>query len=147
MRQVDAETPQARAILAFMTAAEATEAGDREAAGAQLNAVAVDGELPEIYRQIAAFKALTIQAATLPVAERRQQLEALAQPGSPLRLLAEEQLALIDIEEGNAESAITRYQSILVDAEVTSDLQQRALQVIVSLGGTPNVENLPEAVN
>ena len=65
-----------------------------------LNAVAVQGDLPEIYRAIAAFKALLLQSETLPVADRRQQFEALAAPGAPLRLLAEEQLALIDMFRG-----------------------------------------------
>ena len=55
------------------------------------------------------------------------------------RLLAQEQLALIDIEENQPQAAIDRYQEILQDAEVTSDLQQRALQVIVALGGEPDL--------
>ena len=56
-----------------------------------------------------------------------------------LRLLAEEQLALIELEQGETEAAIDRFQSILADAESTSDLQQRATQAIVALGGTPEL--------
>ncbi len=104
---------------------------------AELEEVARTGELPEIYRQIAAFKALTLQTDSLPAADRRLQFEALAQPGAPLRLLAEEQLALIDIAEGQTEAAIGRLQAILQDAETSADLQQRAAQVIVALGGEP----------
>ncbi|MEO1464520.1 MAG: hypothetical protein AAFU82_19830, partial [Pseudomonadota bacterium] len=51
--------------------------------------------------------------------------------------LAEEQLALLDIEEGNADAALSRLQTLIRDAEATPDLQQRALQVIVALGGSP----------
>ena len=75
----------------------------------------------------------------MPANERRLALENLAQPGSSLRLLAQEQLAMIDIEEDAPEAAIERYQGILNDADVTSDLQQRALQVIVALGGDPQM--------
>jgi len=71
----------------------------------------------------------------MPAADRRQALEAMAQPGTPLRLLAEEQLALMDVAQSDTQSAIDRYQAILNDAEVNPDLQQRALQVIVALGG------------
>ncbi|HBT00594.1 MAG TPA: hypothetical protein DEB47_12200, partial [Citreicella sp.] len=64
-------------------------------------------------------------------------LEAMAVPGKPLRLLAEEQLALLDIEAGETEAAISRLQAIQNDAETTAGLRQRASQLIVALGGTP----------
>jgi hypothetical protein len=63
----------------------------------------------------------------------------LAQPGAPLRLLAMEQLALLDVQDGEIEAAIAMLQSILDDAQVSSGLQQRAAQVIVALGGTPKI--------
>ena len=147
MAAITAESPNAQAVLALLTAAEQVEAGQTEAAVASLNAVATQSDIPQIYRQLASFKALTLQSDTLPADERRQQFEALAQPGSALRLLAEEQLALIDIAEGTPEAAIDRYQRILTDAEATPDLQQRSLQVIVALGGEPDLDNLPNPVN
>ena len=94
--------------------------------------------MPQIYRQIASFKALTLQGDALPIEERRLSFEALAAPGAPLRLLAEEQLALIDIETGETEAAITRLQNLVLDVEASSDLQQRARQAIVALGGEPD---------
>lgn len=134
--RVQAQSAGGAAVLGFLTAATQADAGETEQAVAQLNAVAGSGDLPEIYRQIAAFKALTLQADTLPANERRLQFEALAQPGAPLRLLAQEQLALIDIGEGQTEAAIERLQAILRDAEASLDLQQRVSQVIVALGGS-----------
>ncbi|KHA51742.1 hypothetical protein [Sulfitobacter geojensis] len=138
---IDAATPTSAAVLRMMTAAEQAEAGDTQAAADTLNTLAVDGDAPEIYRQIAAFKAVTLQGTDMPVADRRQAFEAMAQPGNVLRLLAEEQLALIDIETGDIDTAISGYQAIVDDAEVSTDLQQRALQVIVALGGEPVVPN------
>lgn len=138
---VTAATPGANAVVEFLLAGAQDEAGDTLAAVAALNNIATAGDLPEIYRQIAAFKALTLQAETMPAAERRAGFEALARPGMPLRMLAEEQLAMIDMAEGDTEAAIARYQAILQDAEVTSDLQQRATQAIVSLGGQPEVRS------
>ena len=61
--------------------------------------------------------------------------EALAVPGKPLRLLAEEQLALLDVEAGNTDDAIARLQRIIEDSETTAGLRQRASQLIVALGG------------
>ena len=134
---IEADSPGGEAMLDFLTAAARAEAGETEAAVADLQDIARNGDLPGIYREIAQFKALTLQTETLPAADRRLQFEALAQPGKPLRLLAEEQLALIDISEGATEAALDRLQAILQDAEADAGLQQRARQVIVALGGTP----------
>lgn len=147
LAELSIENPTAQALVAMLTAAQAQQAGEAEDAAAQLDAIASNGEIPEIYRQIASFKSLTLQAETLEAATRRQGYEALSLAGSPLRLLAVEQLALMDVAGGDKDAAIDRYQSILEDAAVTSDLQQRALQVIVALGGTPDLENLPLAGN
>lgn len=143
LAEISPDTPGGQAMVNFLAAAEAQASGDVDAAVAALDAISLNGDVPEIYRQIAAFKALTLQAGSLDAAERRLQFEGLAVPGAPLRLLAMEQLALMDIEEGASDAAIERYQSILSDAGVTSDLQQRALQVIVSLGGTADLGTLP----
>ncbi|WP_170572416.1 hypothetical protein [Ruegeria atlantica] len=134
---IEAATPGGDAVLNMLLASSQIEAGSRDEAVASLNAVAVQGELPEIYRAIASFKALLLQADTMPAADRRQQFEALATPGAPLRLLAEEQLALIDISEGNVDAALDRLQAMRQDAEIGVDLQQRAAQLIVALGGEP----------
>lgn len=139
LSDVTAQTPGGAAIVEFVRAGAQAEAGEVEAAVAGLNRIATDGDLPLIYRQIASFKALALQSDTLSADERRSGFEALAQPGVALRLLAEEQLALIELEQGETEAAIDRFQSILADAESTSDLQQRATQAIVALGGTPEL--------
>ncbi|MCF6232808.1 MAG: tetratricopeptide repeat protein [Rhodobacteraceae bacterium] len=138
---ISAQTPGGDAILKFLTATAQAEAGDTDQAIASLSAVSKNGDVPEIYRQIASFKALTLQAKTMPVAQRRLQFEALASPGARLRLLAEEQLALIDISEGQVDAALTRLQAILQDAEVDTGLQQRVAQVIVALGAEPGVRS------
>ncbi|MGD9865118.1 MAG: hypothetical protein AB7S99_18090 [Pseudodonghicola sp.] len=134
---IDATTPGGEAVLNFLTAAARAEAGDTAAAVADLEEIARNGALPEIYRQIAAFKALALQADTLSADQRRLQFEALSQPGAPLRLLAQEQIALIDVAEGDAEAALARLQQILQDAETDATLRQRVSQAIVALGGTP----------
>lgn len=135
--RISAPTPGGAAVVQFLLSAAQANSDQLDQAVAGLQQVAQNGALPEIYRQIAGFKALTLQAETQPAADRRLAFEALAQPGTPLRLLAEEQLALIDIADGLVEPAIARLQAILLDAEASTVLQQRAAQVIVALGGEP----------
>ena len=135
---VDVENPSAAAITTLLAAGEQASGGDNDAAIAGLKSVSDNAELPLIYRQIATFKLLAVQADSISVEDRRAGYEALIGPGSELRLLAEEQLALIDVETGTTEAAVTRLQAIAVDAAATAGLRRRATQLIVALGGTPN---------
>ncbi|MDA7963349.1 hypothetical protein [Ruegeria sp.] len=137
LQTVAAQSPGGEAVLNMLLSAAQTEAGSQQDAVASLNAIATQGDLPEIYRAIASFKALLLQSETMPATDRRQQFEALAIPGAPLRLLAEEQLALIDVAEGETLAAVERLQALRQDAEAGVDLQQRAAQLIVALGAVP----------
>ena len=139
LSEITANSDGGNAVVEFALAGARTEAGQISDAVAILDGIASNGDLPEIYRQIASFKSLTLQSETLPAADLRIGFEALAKPGSLLRLFAEEQLALVDVNEGQAQAAIDRFQSILLDAEASSDLQQRAAQAIVALGGEPQL--------
>lgn len=132
---VQSNSPAANALVAMLRAAQLAEAGDTQGAVALLDSVASNGEMPMIYRQIASFKSLLVQGNGLDAAERRVRLEGLMQTSVTLRLPAEEQLALLDIQEGKSADAIERLQRIIADAEVTEDLRRRASQLIVSLGG------------
>ena len=103
-------------------------------AAATLNALAVNPDVPQIYRDLAAFK-----SAMLPnddVAARQTALEALAQPGAPFYLLALEQLGLMQVAAGETDTAIATMKSISEDAGATRGLRERAQTLIVALGGT-----------
>ncbi|WP_299144835.1 tetratricopeptide repeat protein [uncultured Tateyamaria sp.] len=141
---VSAESAEGAAVLAFMTAGAQADAGDTEAAAQTLSALTLNADIPLIYRQVATFKTLMLDAPNQDAATRRAGFETLAVPGVPLRLLAEEQLALLDIEAGDSDGAIARFQMILDDAEATPGLQRRALQAMVALGGSPEA---PETAN
>ncbi len=130
----------AAALVTLLRAAELGEAGETEAAVELLDSVATDGAVSQVYRDMAGFKALLHGSQTLEPAARRQGFEAMAAPGNPMRLLAEEQLALIDLETGDREAALARLNAILEDAEATAGLRQRASQLIVALGGSLDAE-------
>jgi hypothetical protein len=138
----DVPSEEAKVVVAFLTAAHQLADGQKEAASATLEGIAgSDAETLEIYRQIALFKSVVIQGAAMPIEERRVRLESLATPGAPLALLAQEQLALVDIEAGNPDAALERLQGVIADASVTAGLLRRASQLIVALGGTPQAAN------
>lgn len=133
---IETDSAGSAALLSLLTAGQQVEAGDPQAATARLEAVATNPDLAPIYRQIASYKALLASAGTLDVATRRAGFTALAVPGNPLRLLAEEQLALIDLETGDRAAALERLRRIAQDSELTAGLRVRVGQIIAALGGT-----------
>ncbi|MCM2561229.1 hypothetical protein M8756_00760 [Lutimaribacter sp. EGI FJ00015] len=134
LAQISAQGTGQEAILSFARAGELAAAGDTAAAAELLDQLATNGEIPQIYRQIAGFRALTLQP-DLAADQRRLQFEAFTDQGGILRLLAEEQIALIDLETGDRDAALATAQAILQDAEATSGLRRRATQLILALGG------------
>ncbi len=133
---VDAQGP-AVAVAALLTAATQEEAGDIDAAAETLAGLVTNADIPEMYRDLATFK-----AAMLPSddpAARMIALEQLAQPGQPFRLLALEQMAYAKLEQGETDAAIADLRSIVEDAAVTRGLRERAQTLMVALG-----EPIPE---
>lgn len=129
-------TGNAGAVAALVQAANAVEAGETTTAVAALDAVALDGDVPAVYRDLAALKSVIVQGDTLPQTERRAVLAGLSQPGAPFRLIALEQLALLDVAAGDTDAAIAQFTTIAQDADVTRGLRDRAISMIVALGGS-----------
>ena len=73
------------------------------------------------------------------VAFRRNGFEGLISSGSALRVLAEEQLALLDIAANDAGGALVRLQRLLEDSDVTPGVRRRVTQLITALGAKPGV--------
>ena len=96
--------------------------------------------ITKTYRELNAFKLglLVLKEGNLTGDERFSVFEGLVEPGSPFRLLAKEQQALILIEQGKLELAIKALTEISVDSESTASLKRRVTQLRISLGGDPN---------
>ena len=88
-------------MIAMLQAAELSSDREGAAAAAKLEAAALNSDLDNMYRDILNFKRLTTPESSLENNERRMGFEQLATPGNPLRLLAEEQLALLDLASGD----------------------------------------------
>jgi hypothetical protein len=125
----------ASAITAMITSSELQLSGDLEAAAAALDGLVADMTVAQVYRDIAAFKAILLRHDVMSPEDRKIALALLAAPGGELRLLAMEQMALADIELGDIEAALAGLTSILEDAGVTRGLRDRASSLIVALGG------------
>ena len=144
---LDARDPSAIAVLAdggeadpavrFLAAAAAMEAGDTEAAAAQLEALAASDVAPA-YRDLAVLKRVLMEGDALAPQERIAALETIAAPGRPYRLLAEEQIGLALVEAGDVASGVDRLRAAADDSEASADLRRRIQAVIVALGQAPD---------
>jgi hypothetical protein len=131
------EVTQASAIVQLLSAAQLASDDRGDEAVAQLTAVHSNEALPLIYRQIAEFKSLVIADAGQSVETRRNGFEDLIFSGSALRVLSEEQLALLDIGANDVGGALVRLQRLLEDSEITPGVRRRVTQLITALGAKP----------
>ncbi|MBZ4022866.1 hypothetical protein CKO11_10380 [Rhodobacter sp. TJ_12] len=136
LQAIPAAGPQ-EALVKLLTAAQAAEDGKRAAALADLRAVGADASLPDSLRQLARLKAVLVAGDLMSPEERTAELDELANPGAPFRLLAMEQQALAAVAAGDTAAAIAKAREILAAEGATSGLQQRATELIVALGGDP----------
>lgn len=128
-----------KAILQLILASDPAE--DKAATLAALESVANDASLSTAYRDLAVLRRALVAGADLPLADRRAALEEIAGAGRPYRVLAEEQLGYLLVEEGRKDEAITALTALMQDQEASAALRARLGQVIMALGGT-----VPETV-
>lgn len=130
------EAPGAAApLIAMLRASEEVVAGETGDAAEALLAVMRDDSAPRVYRDMATLKHTILTADETGPTARISALSALTTPGGVFRTLAEEQIALAEIEMGETEAAITRLQALMLDTEASEGLRARAQQLIVALGG------------
>ncbi len=130
------DDPGKRAVIGLLQSAAAFENGDDEKAGAALDAISGDTDIPQVYRDLATLKRVMTAGSALAPEDRISRLQTIMQPGNPFRLLAIEQRAFAEVELGQTDAAIETLKGILADAERTEDLRRRAQQLIVALGGS-----------
>lgn len=131
------ESADLAALIGLFRAGIDLEMGDQRQAAEDLAAVASAPQASAVYRDLASLKSILAAGTNIPPEERIAQLQGMALPGAPFRLLAEEQIALAEIERGNIDTAITQLEQIAADQTASQGLRRRALQMIVAVGGSP----------
>ncbi|RYH03322.1 hypothetical protein EU805_06255 [Salipiger sp. IMCC34102] len=123
----------AGAVSDLLFASIQQETGQPAEAAQTLERLATEGDLPQVYRDLAAFKAAALDEGLSDDA-RRQTFERLAQPGQTFSLLAQEQLALMNLAAGDRDAAVEQLTAVLQDASVTRGLRDRVQTLMVALG-------------
>ena len=122
------------ALLQLILASDLT--ADRATTLAALDKVAADASLRPVYRDLAVLRRVLLAGVEQPLADRRTALQGIAVPGRPYRVLAEEQLAYLLVEEAKIDDAILAMTALMLDQEASESLRARLTQMITVLGGT-----------
>ncbi len=141
LQKINAPGENAKVILAMLLSAETNGNNSLGLEKSTLSDITQSLSIDAHYRDLLNFKILLGSAETMNLDERRMAFEALSKPGNPFRLLAEEQMALFEIELGNTDKAIEKISQILLDAELTAGLRNRATQMMIALGKDPELIN------
>ena len=141
LQKINAPGENAKAIVAMLLSAEATGNETKIFEMSTLSDVTEKLSIDAHYRDLLNFKILLGSSEIMDIDERIKALEGLSKPGNPFRLLAEEQIALIELELGNTDNAIQKISQILLDAELTAGLRNRATQMLIALGKGPELIN------
>ena len=141
LKKINAPGENAKAVVAMLLSAEATGNETATFEMSTLNAVTQRLSIDAHYRDLLNFKILLGSSEIMDLDERIKAFEGLSKPGNPFRLLAEEQMALIELELGNTDNAIEKISQILLDSELTAGLRNRATQMLIALGKDPELIN------
>ena len=141
LQKINAPGDNAKVVIAMLLSAELNGGESPALEKSSLSTITEGSSIDAHYRELLNFKILLGSAETLSLEERASAFEALSKPGNPFRLLAEEQLALIELEQGYIDNAVEKISQILLDAELTAGLRNRATQMMIALGKDPELIN------
>lgn len=134
-------TPEQEALVTLLQAGVAAQdsvtQNDKDISLLKLTALAQDESQPQAYRDLAILHYVMLSQKE-NLQERQQALQSIAAPGRPFRVMAEEQIAYLLIEEGQKEQAVTILADLLNDGESPEGLLLRVAQVLTALGITPD---------
>ena len=136
--KIESGDQKTKMILHFLRAAELADASKPKQASVALQKVKTLTEVGHAYTDLAKFKELLLEKTEISDEQRLAELTKIASSASPYQLLAEEQIALIELESGQIKEALDRLSELLQDAGISDGLRQRASQLLIVLGETPN---------
>lgn len=131
-----AAVPVAGDQSALMNLILSSDAGEDKAARlAALDKISADTTLPAAYRDLAVLRRVLLAGTDMPLADRRAALQEISAPGRPYRVLAQEQLGYLLIEEGKKDEAVAALTELLQDQDASGSLRARVSQMVTALGG------------
>jgi hypothetical protein len=124
------------AVVALFASSLAASGDDIAGARDELERLAANPAVSQIYRDVAVLKSAMLGAGSVAPDARIAALEPLALPGGSFRPLALEQIALAHAEAGRGDDALAILTDLMDAADVSFALRRRAAQMVLALGGS-----------
>tara|TARA_B100000963_G_C22500184_1_gene613380 strand:+ start:146 stop:775 length:630 start_codon:yes stop_codon:yes gene_type:complete len=122
------------ALLAeFRLAAALAEKAQAAEAEQQYLSIAARDDIQQIYRDIALLLSVMQASETTQVSALQTRLDPLISSTSPLKGLALEQAAALDVRRGNRAAAIEKLNELVALTDIPASLRQRASQILAVL--------------
>jgi len=136
---IEADGTSGYRLLSRFRAATELSGTDPTAAVAEFDAIAADGSINPLMRDVARIRAAMLLVDTAPVSEIETRMTPLDTPEGNFRHSARELIGLSQYRAGDAEAAAATFAKIVADGQVPPGLRQRA-ELIRSMasGGTPS---------
>ncbi|MBS7545903.1 tetratricopeptide repeat protein [Ancylobacter oerskovii] len=127
------------ATLARFRAASALAPTDRAAAVAAYDAIAADGRISPLMRDLARLRAGFLLVDTAPLADVTARMQPLSEATGPFRNSAREAIGLSQYKAGDYAAAAKTFEAILSDGQAAPGLRQRAdlMQKLASASAPP----------
>lgn len=135
MAALATEEPEGYAMLArFREAKFHLDAGDRDAAIAVYDALASDGSVEPMFRDLATLYSVRLQMADGDPSALSQRLAPLTAESNPWRYTARELTAVLALQRGDTEEARRLYAPLADDPGTPESLRARAAEMLRALG-------------
>lgn len=148
LRQIQAEGPDAKAIVDFYLAELYQQNDNTREALDTLESLAGDDEVSIVYRDLAEIKAILLSEGSVPYDDLISRLDALSISGSPFRTIATElkgyYLIGLSEESSNQElrqEGLSVLREVYADAEASANLRFRVSQFLTALGEESSIQN------
>jgi hypothetical protein len=135
LQQVIDATPGGYGVLAsFRLAAEKAEAGDKEAAAAEMTALAGRSSAPQVLRDLAKLQAVLYRIDSGDPATLEGELAPMAQDGEPFSASAKELTAFLALKQGDSARALETFKALTEDPATPASIRRRATQMTAQIG-------------
>ncbi len=148
LKQIQADGPDARAIVDFYLAELHRQNDNTREALDTLESLADDDEVSIVYRDLAEIKAILLSEGSVPYDDLISRLDALSISGSTFRTIATElkgyYLIGLSEETSNPElrqEGLSVLRDVYADAEASANLRFRISQFLTALGEGTSVQN------
>lgn len=131
LEKIEPKKINAAALVDLIKVNTLIESGNDDNAVKLLQEISGNTKYDSLYRELADFKSVLMSNATLQ--EKLDNLQGYTQPGSTLRIIAMEEISLIQIELGHLKQATNTLEALLQEPDINRGQSKRASDLLRTL--------------